>query len=212
MMTNAAPLTDAQPRRETPPSAPASPDLRPANRGLDDQAWQRLLVRIKDGECTPVIGSGACTASPVGYDAHQWKSDVPYPRKEQLAQDWATKCEYPLDTSHALKTRLAWLRKNIALLLESPTLSANDRIAVVRILDQTEMVQLSPVTDDAQKLERVAQFLAIDEDGFANPMFVKDEFAALYRKLSPPRFDEILNEPHRILARLPFHVYLTSNF
>src|SRR5208337_4267127 len=30
--------------------------------------------------------------------------------------------------------------------------------------------------------------------------------------LSPPRFDEILNEPHRILARLPFHVYLTSNF
>ena len=212
MMTNAAPLTDAQPRRETPPSAPASPALRPANRGLDDQAWQRLLVRIEDGECTPVIGSGACTASPVGYDAHRWKSDVPYPRKEQLAQDWATKCEYPLDTSHALKTRIAWLRKNTALLLESPTLSANDRIALVRILDQTETLQLSPVTDDAQKLERVAQFLAIDEDGFANPMFVKDEFAALYRNLSPPRFDEILNEPHRILARLPFHVYLTSNF
>jgi SIR2-like domain len=212
-MSDTEQLTEAQVEEDASSSAPTLPDLPPANRGLDDQAWQRLLARIKDGECTPIIGSGACTAPPFGYDVTQWNSEISYPQSEQLAQEWATKYEYPLDyASHGLKTRLTGLRMSIANLLDSPTLNETDRSAVAGLLEQMETLKLSSVTDEAKKLERVAQFLSIDDDGFANPMFVKKEFANLFEALPHPRFDEIRNEPHRVLAKLPFPVYLTSNF
>jgi SIR2-like domain len=49
---------------------------------LPDSEWERLLRRIKRGECTPFIGAGACAGTiPVG---------------ASLAREWADKHDYPL--------------------------------------------------------------------------------------------------------------------
>ncbi len=49
---------------------------------LDERGWQRLLHRIKQGTCTPIIGAGA-SANVV-------------PGAARLARDWASEYDYPL--------------------------------------------------------------------------------------------------------------------
>jgi hypothetical protein len=59
--------------------------LEPADAGrqhLTDADWQRLLHRIKEGRCTPFIGSGASGDS--------------LPSGSNLAADWAKESKYPL--------------------------------------------------------------------------------------------------------------------
>ena len=53
------------------PVTAESKDVLPSKSGreLDDKTWERLLKRIRDDKCTPVLGSGACTAPPVGADS-----------------------------------------------------------------------------------------------------------------------------------------------
>ena len=136
-----------------------SKDVLPSKsaRELDDKTWERLLKRIRDDKCTPVIGSGACTAPPSGADAEEWEK-IKYPSKEQIALKFAADYAYPLD-------------------------------------DQT-------------KLERVAKYVAATDDIMAP----KEAFAEYYGNLTTPNFSGLPNEPHRVLADLPFPVYLTSNF
>jgi Novel STAND NTPase 1/SIR2-like domain len=124
---------------------------------LDEKTWERLLKRIRDDKCTPVIGSGACTAPPTGADPAEW-AKLKYPSKEKIALEFAADYAYPLD-------------------------------------DQT-------------KLERVAKYVAATNDLMAP----KEGFAERYKDLSTPDFSALPNEPHRVLADLPFPVYLTSNF
>jgi hypothetical protein len=62
--------------------------------------------------------------------------------------------------------------------------------------------------DDQGKLERVAKYVAATND----IMVPKEGFADYYKDLPTPPFSELPNEPHRVLADLPFPVYLTSNF
>src|SRR5258708_3192282 len=126
-------------------------------RGLDDKTWERLLKRIRDDKCTPVIGSGACTAAPSGANPEEWEK-LKYPSKEQIALKFAADYAYPLE-------------------------------------DQT-------------KLERVAKYVAATDDIMAP----KEAFAEHYGSLPSPNFSAWPNEPHRVLADLPFPVYLTSNF
>jgi hypothetical protein len=126
-------------------------------RELDDKTWERLLKRIRDDKCTPVIGSGACTSAPSGADPEEWEK-LKYPSKEQIALKFAADYAYPLD-------------------------------------DQT-------------KLERVAKYVAATDDIMAP----KEAFAEHYNSLVTPNFSALPNEPHRVLADLPFPVYLTSNF
>jgi conflict system STAND superfamily ATPase/SIR2-like protein len=126
-------------------------------RELDDKTWDRLLKRIRDDKCTPVLGSGACTAPPMGADPAEW-AKLKYPSKEQIALKFAADYAYPLD-------------------------------------DQT-------------KLERVAKYVAATDDIFAP----KEAFAKHYGSIVTPNFSALPNEPHRVLADLPFPVYLTSNF
>lgn len=54
---------------------------------LKEPAWKRLISRIKDGNCTPFIGAGACAGVlPVG---------------PHMAQEWAELHEYPfIDSSN----------------------------------------------------------------------------------------------------------------
>jgi len=60
---------------------------------------------------------------------------------------------------------------------------------------------------DVENLERVAQFVAIQRDQAAAKEFIEK----LLAKAPPPDFS-CENEPHRILAELPFPIYLTSNY
>jgi hypothetical protein len=49
---------------------------------LDDGKWDDLIGRIQDGRCTPLIGAGAsANALPLG---------------REIAEEWASKYEYPL--------------------------------------------------------------------------------------------------------------------
>jgi SIR2-like domain len=141
------------------PVTAESKDVLPSKSGreLDDKTWDRLLKRIRDDKCTPVIGSGACTAPPVGADPEEW-AKLKYPSKEQIALKFAADYAYPLE-------------------------------------DQT-------------KLERVAKYVAATDDIMAP----KEAFAEQYNSLASPNFSGWPNEPHRVLAELPFPVYLTSNF
>lgn len=51
---------------------------------LDEKDWQLLLTRIKDGECTPFLGAGACFgALPLGRDvALKWAREENYPLED----------------------------------------------------------------------------------------------------------------------------------
>jgi hypothetical protein len=60
---------------------------------------------------------------------------------------------------------------------------------------------------DCCDLARVAQFLAVTRD----PMFPKEELRRQFKKVPPPDFDNP-SEPHRILASLPFPIYITTNY
>jgi hypothetical protein len=61
--------------------------------------------------------------------------------------------------------------------------------------------------EDCDDLVRVAQFLAVDR----YPMFPKDEIVKLFRSLALPDFNKP-DEPHGVLADLPFSVYMTTNY
>lgn len=55
---------------------------------LDQNDWDLLLRRIKDGKCTPFLGAGAAYGV--------------LPLGSQIAQDWAHEKGYPLDDSYDL--------------------------------------------------------------------------------------------------------------
>jgi SIR2-like protein len=55
---------------------------------MSDADWNFLLGRIKAGRCTPFLGAGA-------------SSDL-YPLGSQLAKEWATQYQYPLDDAYDL--------------------------------------------------------------------------------------------------------------
>jgi hypothetical protein len=55
---------------------------------LEERDWTRLLGRIKEGNCTPFIGAGACAPRlPLGAD---------------IARAWADAQDYPLEDRHDL--------------------------------------------------------------------------------------------------------------
>ena len=55
---------------------------------LGDGDWDLLLQRIKDGKCTPFLGSGVCCEKiPVG---------------SRIASEWAKKYKYPMEDSDDL--------------------------------------------------------------------------------------------------------------
>jgi hypothetical protein len=60
----------------------------PAPTGLTEADWDTLLRRIRDGECTPFIGAGACAGT--------------IPLASALALDWANEFGYPLRDSRDL--------------------------------------------------------------------------------------------------------------
>ena len=86
------------------PAAAESKDAVPpkSTRELDDNTWDRLLKRIRDDKCTPVLGSGACTAPPTGADPVEW-AKLNYPSKEQIALKFAADYAYPLDDQTKLE-------------------------------------------------------------------------------------------------------------
>src|SRR6266513_4979952 len=92
-------------------AAAESKDVLPSKstRELDDKTWERLLKRIRDDKCTPVIGSGACTAPPTGADPAEWVK-LKYPSKEQIALKFAADYAYPLDD----QTKLERVAKYVA--------------------------------------------------------------------------------------------------
>ena len=55
---------------------------------LEVKDWELLLGRIKDGKCTPFLGSGACSE----------KISV----ISQIANEWAKEYDYPMEDSYDL--------------------------------------------------------------------------------------------------------------
>jgi len=51
---------------------------------LEEDDWNLLLERIKDGNCTPFLGAGACSQKiPVGSQiANEWAKEYDYPMKD----------------------------------------------------------------------------------------------------------------------------------
>jgi hypothetical protein len=62
--------------------------------------------------------------------------------------------------------------------------------------------------DDSLDLARVAQFVAVTEDDSMTP---KDRIQELFQSLPLPDFNSP-DEPHRVLADLPFPIYITTNY
>ena len=77
--------------------------------GLDERTWAQLIKRIKEGRCTPVIGSGACTAPPIGCEVPEWTA-LGYPTKEDISVGLAKEYDYPLDDQKKLE-RVAKVRR-----------------------------------------------------------------------------------------------------
>lgn len=51
--------------------------------GWDDRVWDRLVTQLRNGDCTPFLGAGACAGTlPLGAD---------------LAREWARRYSYPFD-------------------------------------------------------------------------------------------------------------------
>ena len=76
----------------------------PAQRaGLDERTWAQLIKRIKEGRCTPVIGSGACTAPPIGCGGCRSGRLPGYPTKEDISLGLAKKVRLPLDDQRKLE-------------------------------------------------------------------------------------------------------------
>src|SRR5437773_417789 len=100
-----------EPKMSAESAAAESNDVLPSKstRELDDKTWERLLKRIRDDKCTPVIGSGACTAPPTGADPGEW-AKLKYPSKEQIAFQFAADYAYPLDD----QTKLERVAKYVA--------------------------------------------------------------------------------------------------
>ncbi len=115
---------------------------------LEEKDWDILLKRIKDGKCTPFLGSGACSEK--------------IPVSSQIANEWAKKYDYPME--------------------------------------------------DSGDLARVAQFVAvIEEDEFVP----RDEICNKIKELSTeitPKYFEIPDELHGVLAELPLPLYITTNY
>lgn len=61
--------------------------------------------------------------------------------------------------------------------------------------------------EDVSNLISVAQFLALKFD----PMLPKDLIVEMFKNAKSPDFQNAL-EPHRVLARLPLPVYITTNY
>ena len=85
-------------------AAAESKDVLPSKsaRDLNDKTWERLLKRIRDDKCTPVLGSGACTAAPSGANPEEW-AKLKYPSKEQIALKFAADYAYPLEDQTKLE-------------------------------------------------------------------------------------------------------------
>jgi SIR2-like domain len=75
-----------------------SADSEVTQRGLDEGDWKLLIERINAKKCTPIVGSGACTGGPpAGVSEEEWK--FKYPIGTELAREWATEFDYPLEDS-----------------------------------------------------------------------------------------------------------------
>lgn len=110
---------------------------------LEESDWKLLIERMNKGQCTPIIGPGACERL--------------IPEKHEIARNWAKTCDYPFEES--------------------------------------------------SDLARVARFRALDENDEQLP---KEELAKIYGGITLPDNDR--DEPHRVLAELPFPVYITTNY
>jgi hypothetical protein len=114
---------------------------------LEDEDWNLLLRRIKDGKCTPLLGAGVRAGKiPVG---------------SQIAREWAKKYDYPMK--------------------------------------------------DSDDLTRVAQFVAVTKDHMTPKEEMCNKIKEMLKEVAPKYF-EIPDEPHGVLADLPLPVYITTNY
>ena len=81
---------------------------------LDDRDWRTLLRRIKDGKCTPFLGAGV--------------SHPPLPLGSEIAEEWATKHQYPLDD----RWDLARVAQYVAIKLGDQLIPKEDIADVIR--------------------------------------------------------------------------------
>ena len=65
-----------------------------------------------------------------------------------------------------------------------------------------------PFDESADDLIRVSQYVALKRD----PMFVKERLAETFGRARLPERGAVPDEPHRLLAKLPLPIYITTNY
>jgi SIR2-like domain len=65
-----------------------------------------------------------------------------------------------------------------------------------------------PFAESADDLIRVSQYVALNHD----PMYVKQKLAKTFGRAQLPGRKEMPGEPHRMLAKLPLPLYITTNY
>jgi hypothetical protein len=65
--------------------------------------------------------------------------------------------------------------------------------------------------EDSQRLESVAQFLAIEQGDESVPKYM---LSKILREKNPPDFalEQFRNMPYAVLANVPFPIYITTNY
>lgn len=78
--------------------------------GWDDRVWDRLVRQLRNGDCTPFLGAGACAGT--------------LPLGAQLAREWADRYGYPFDDV----TNLAAVMQHAGI-LEEDLVNVKDDVA-----------------------------------------------------------------------------------
>jgi hypothetical protein len=136
----------------------------------DDQEgferWPALLNSIRQGRCTPILGSGL-TESLIG-------------SSREIAQRWAEKCHFPMAPSD---------REDLP------------NVAQYRAIDQDSQLARSELSDYLSNQIR-DRYPSAPPDAALDQLL---EYVGSQRRKDDPA------EPHRVLARLSFPIYITTN-
>lgn len=190
------------------------------HRELTDEDWAILLSSIDTGNCTPFIGIEACTSI----------AD----KRLEIARQWEVKFYdyvFGIDVAliSGLNERIAdeqlrqEFRNNQRPLSSSACIAVLERGQKWAVMDlaATYVIERTASADEQLKvnearypfrtrddLVRAAQYISVQAKDWS---YAKNEVAKELVSICAPTYDDP-DEPYRILADLPFPVYITTNY
>ncbi len=118
-------------RREFPPQSQRTLQ-KDTRQSLPEGIWLSLLRSIKDGNCTPFLGSGIYSGV--------------LPSRSDIAKDWADKYGYPLDNPHRLSRVAQFLSMDVNFMFPRQELA--EKFKVVNPSDLAKLNELHRILAD----------------------------------------------------------------